>query len=84
MDAGLAGKFPFKYTYTLVKPSAERLAIISDLIEHKKVHVHVSKVLPLEKARCAPGCSFIHLRNSHLYVHGSPTLLCISRDSSAW
>ena len=56
IDAGLAGKYPFKYTYTVVKPNAQRLAIIADLIEHKKVHVHVSKIYPLEKARCA-GCS---------------------------
>ena len=49
----MAGRYPFKYTFTVVKPNAKNLAIIADLIEHFKVHVHVSKVYPLEKARCA-------------------------------
>ena len=53
VDKGVAGGYPFKYTFTVVKPNAKNLAIIADLIEHFKVHVHVSKVYPLEKARCA-------------------------------
>ena len=38
---------------TLVAPNGEQLAIISDLLEKFKIHVHVEKVYALEQARCA-------------------------------
>lgn len=53
VEAGKAGKYPFRYTMTYVHPDGKQLAIISDLLEQGKVKMHVSKVYSLEQARCA-------------------------------